>query len=503
MTAARTLALGTLVATALLAPGAAGAQAGGRRCELQYAPADVAAPPTTVLERQPSGKYNAFQGGGRGVRYNCAGQNVTMRADSAAYYGDLSTLYLIGGVRYRDETAELDADRLTYYQTVEWAVAQGNVFARLQNGSTMRGPNGEYFRPIPGTRPLERLLATNRPTLTLAESDSAGRPRPPVTVVADRVTAEGGSMVYAGGRVVITRPDIIARGDSAVVDESQEFARLMRTPQIEGRGRRPFRLDGVVIDLFSRERQLERVLSSGAAHVVSEDVDLRADTLDLRIIGNELTRAYAWGASRARATSPGRDIVADSLDVRLPGGRLREVYAIGDARIETQPDTLRIRVAQRDWLEGDSVVAHFDSLGAPADSARTPPLRTLVADGGARSYQHLAPDSGVTTRPSIHYVRGQTITVSFEERRPRRIDVTAPDSAMTTGVYLDATVDTTASRPGAAQRGAPSRPATPPAAARPQATPAAPSPSTSTPPRGSTPVRRPPAAVTPLAPERP
>lgn len=478
--------------------GIAGAQPAERRCELRFDPADVNSPPSSVLERQASGRYNAFQGGGRGVLYTCVGTAVRMRADSAAYYGDLSTLYLIGNVRYSDETAALDADRLTYYQTVQWAVAQGNVFARLQSGSTMRGPNGEYYRPIPGVRPQERLLATNRPTLTLSETDSAGNPRPPVTVVADRVTAEGRSTVYAAGGVVITRPDLVARGDSAFVDESREFARLMRTPNIEGQGKRPFRLDGTVIDLFSKERQLERVLASGAAHAVSEDMDLRADTLDLRVVNNELEQAFAWGASGARATSTGRDIRADSLDVRLPGGRVSEVVAVGDARIETQPDTLRIRVTERDWLEGDTVVAHFDSTAAPGDTASRPSIRSLVASGAARSYQHIPPDTGVTARPSIHYVRGKTITVSFAERRPQRIDVTAPDSGLTSGVFLDATT-----QPGTTAGGAAGRPRSArPGAGQPSTSPAAPP--TPTPPRPTRPpptTTRPPAGAAAIPPE--
>ena len=484
-----------LVATAA----AADAQPAARRCELRFDPADASAPPSSVLERQASGRYNAFQGGGRGVLYTCVGTAVRMRADSAAYYGDLSTLYLIGNVRYTDEAAALDADRLTYYQTVQWAVAQGNVFARLQSGSTMRGPNGEYYRPIPGVRPQERLLATNRPTLTLSETDSAGNPRPPVTVVADRVTAEGRNTVYAAGTVVITRPDLVARGDSAFVDESREFARLMRTPRIEGQGERPFRLDGTVIDLFSKARQLERVLASGAAHAVSDDMDLRADTLDLRIVNNELEQAFAWGASGARATSPGRDIRADSLDVRLPGGRVSEVFAVGDARIETQPDTLRIRVADRDWLEGDTVVAHFDSTAAPGDTASTPPIRSLVASGAARSYQHIPPDTGVTARPSIHYVRGRTITVSFADRRPQRIDVTAPDSGLTSGVFLDATTEPGTPTGGAGRPGAPR-----PGGTQPSATPAVPPAPRPAPPRPTTPPptsTRPPAGGAATPPE--
>jgi lipopolysaccharide export system protein LptA len=455
-------ALPALPAAALAQPTA------GRQCAPAYEPLHPADSVPALLQRQPSGKYNVFQGGG--VRYRCQNTAVVIDADSMAYYGDLAVVYMVGNVHYRDERAALDSELLTYYQNEEWVVAQGNVFARMDDGSTMRGPTAEYFRPIPATRPVARLSATGRPTLNLADTDSAGQPRPPVEVVADHITALGDSLVYAGGQVVITRPDLVARADSAELDDERELARLMRSPAIVGKGKRPFTLTGTLIDLFSHERQLQRVLAMGSARTVSEDVELRSDTLDMRLAANELDRAYAWGPARAVATSPGRDIVADSLDVRLSGQRLREVYAVGGARVESVPDTLHIRTDERDWLAGDTIVARFDTTVTPGDTASTPPLEQLVALGGARSYQHIAPDSGVTQRPSIHYVRGRDITVAFggepDDRQVERVDVTAPDSGLATGVYLDAgdrgaTVQSAA--PGAARPAAPVRRPTPPA----------------------------------------
>lgn len=456
----------------LVAPVVALAQpAAGRECAPAYEPLNPLDSVPSLLQQQPSGKYNIFQGGG--VRYRCQNTAVVIEADSMAYYGDLAVVYMVGNVHYRDERATLDSELLTYYQNEEWVVAQGNVVARMEDGSTMRGPTAEYFRAVPGVRPVARISATGRPTLELAQTDSAGRARPPVEVVADHITAIGDSLVYAGGAVVITRPDLVAHADSAELDDEREFARLMRSPQIQGRGERPFTLSGNLIDLFSRERQLQRVLAMGSAHTVSEDVELRADSLDMRLTENELDHAYAWGPSGAVATSPGREIVADSLDVWLPMQRLREVHAVGSARVESVPDTLHIRTDERDWLAGDTIVAKFDTTLAPGDTTGTPPLESLVALGSARSYQHIAPDSGVTERPSIHYVRGRTITVAFsgepDDRQVQRVDVVSSDSGLATGIYLDAanrgaTVEQTpgAVRPAAPASPPPARPAAPP-----------------------------------------
>lgn len=459
--------LAVMAAVAAAVPGVSGAQGPGaqgrgRQCDVQFEPRSPSDSSSTVLEKQPSGRYNAFQGGG--VRYRCAGDNVTIEADSAAYYGDLNILYMIGSVRYREPRAELDADQLTYYRHEEWVLAQGNVFARMDNGSTMQGPSAEYYRAIPPVRTLQRVVASGRPTLTLIPQDSTGAVQEPVTIIADRVTAEGDSLVYAGGQVQITRPDVLASADSAYLDEGREFGRLMRAPRIEGRGERAFTLTGRTIDLFSRQRELERVLSMGEAHVVSEDVTVRSDTLDLRLAEGELNRAYAWGPSRALATSPGREILADSLDVLLPGQRLETVHALGGARLESAPDSARIISDVRDWLTGDTVVATFDTTRAPGDTTSQPRIRQLVATGSARSFQQIGPDSGRTERPSIHYVRGRTINVHFDDGRPQNVTVTAPDSGMTTGIFLDATRESERPERSGAPGAPTPRPATPPPA---------------------------------------
>ncbi len=445
----------------------AGAQRASRQqCQVRFEARDPGNLPPSVIEQQPSGQYNAFQGGG--VRYVCVGDDVSIEADSAAFYGDLNVLYMIGSVRYREPRAELDADQLTYYRSDEWVLAQGNVFARMENGSTMRGPSAEYYRAVPAIRPEQRVVATGRPTFELIPEDSAGAPGEPVTIVADRVVAEGESIVHAGGQVRVTRPDLNASADSAMLDEGRELARLMRSPRIEGRGERTFTLTGNLIDLYSRERELERVLSMGAARVVSEDVTVTADTLDLRVTERELERAFAWGPGRARASSPGREIEADSLDVLLPGQRLHTVFALGSARIESDPDSARVVSDVRDWLAGDTVIAHFDTSRvegdttlAEGDTTSRTRITDLVAMGDARSFQQIGPDSGRTDRPSVHYVRGRTINVLFDDGRPERVTVTAPDSGLATGVYLDAT-GATAERDGARPTGPPASPSVPP-----------------------------------------
>lgn len=405
---------------------------GAPRCALEYS-----GQARSNLSQQPSGKYNVYQGGG--VTYFCTGQNNQLRADSAEYYGDPGILYLIGDVHYTEPRVKVDSRRMTYYQREDRLLAEGDVVATLPSGTTLRGPRAEYFRAVPNVRPKTRLFADGRPLISLIQVDSQGRKQPPVDLHADRVTMEGDSLVYAGGTVDITRPDLHATGDSAYLDSGREYARLMRGPVIQGKAQRPFTLSGTIVDIFSRSRQLERVVSLGNARALSDDLDLRADTIDLRVTQNKLERAFAWGSSGARAVSPTQLITADSLDVRLPGQRIREVYAVRNAWAQSDPDSTKIRSKERDWLRGDTIVARFDSVAA-SDTASKPQLERLVANGNARSYYQIAVAGAPLDRPAVNYVRGRTITVSFANRQVERVSV--KDQA--TGVYLEPIRDSTA-----------------------------------------------------------
>ena len=402
-----------------------------QRCVLQFEASDA----RSTLNKLASGKYNAFQGGG--VTYTCQGQNNRLRADSAEFYGDLDLLYLIGNVHYTEPRVKVDSKRMTYWKNEERLLAEGDVVATLPSGTMLRGPRAEYYRAIPNMRPQTRLDATGRPLITLIQVDSSGKKQPPVDLRAEHVTMIADSLVYAGGQVDIVRPDLHATGDSAFMDSGHELARLMRGPVIEGKAERPFTLSGTTIDIFSRARQLERVVSLGNARAVSQDLDLRSDTIDLRVTQNRLEQAFAWGPSGARAVSPTQVITADSLDVRLPGQRIREVFAVRNAWAQSAPDSTKIRSKERDWLRGDTIVANFDSTASPSDTAAKAQLTRLVARGNARSFYQVAVSGAPIDRPAINYVKGKTINVSFANRAVQRVTVTE----QATGVYVEPQVD--------------------------------------------------------------
>lgn len=393
---------------------------------------DLVPDSSTKLTRveTPSGQGNVFVGGGVNVR--CPAKEITLTSDSLESYGDDGRLLLFGRVRYTEPRLSLSSDFLTYHQRDERVFAQGNVNAKLPSGSTLRGPAVEYFRAVPGVRAVARINATNRPTINIAPRDTTGRDTIPTTVVANNVLMIGDSLVYAGGRVEVTREDVIARGDSMALDSEREITILLNGPSIEGRRDRPYTLRGQRIELLGRDKALRSVVSKGFANATSEDMVLRSDTIHLMVENDLLQRAVAWGPSRARAASAQQNLIADSIDVLLPNQRIREMHAIRGAAAEGRPDTLRFRADTTDWMRGDTVVARFDTT-ATRDSVSRARLKELIARGNARSFYHMAPADSAVHRPAINYVTGREITVFFETQKVAK--VTVVDRA--SGVYLE------------------------------------------------------------------
>lgn len=420
----------------------------------QQVTCDVVARPSTRTTgyQLPGGAYNVFYGGG-GIPMRCPSRGITLVADSVEAYGQ-DRVVLIGRVDYREPRLRVRADHITYFMTEDRVFATGNVVATLPSGSTLRGPQAEYRRASARVRPVAELEAVNRPTITIVPQQGAGGPRTQpgdtTTVTANRLFMRGDSLLYASGRVDIERPDFGATGDSVFMNTVTEYMQLMRDPAIEGKQGRPFRLTGTLIDLYSRNRQLDRVVARGAARGVSEDMTLTSDTIQFDVADDLLQAAYAWGRTRpAEALSQTQRITADSIAVGMPAQRVRRLAALGRAHAEAEADTIRFHTTEKDWLRGDTIIARFDSVSSAqaADSAAardtsagshaaptardtTPPrIRELLAIGTARSYQLLPPRDSTLRCPAINYVRGDSIRVTFDSGEVRTVRVMSENAA--------------------------------------------------------------------------
>jgi lipopolysaccharide export system protein LptA len=434
----------------IVAASAVGAQATqpeGRDCVLvfQGSRAPGARPTTFQSFSTAAGHTNDFAGGGVNARCTNTDQRVT--SDSAEHFGDQRLLYLIGRVHYTEARVEMTADRVTYYMGEERVLAEGNVVGRTNTGTRFRGPRAVYLRAKAGLRDRSRLDAGGRPDVWISARDagSDSTSTDSTHVLADSVISDNDSLVYARGKVVIERPDLLATADSAMIDQGTERAALRQQPRVTGRGDRPFALVGTEIDTWSRQRRAERVRANGNAVATSEDMTLKADSIDLRLSGQSLDRAIAWGRESARAVQPDREIVADSIDVQMPGEVLRAMHAVRRARAESVADSSKVRSKERDWLSGDTIVAEFDTTATRRETTRAS-IRRLVARGSARSWQQGARDNvpAPDSMPAINYMAGRVIDVTFRnDRSLERVRVTD----QVTGVLVQPANDTAKAKP--------------------------------------------------------
>jgi hypothetical protein len=156
-------------------------------------------------------------------------------------------------------------------------------------------------------------------------------------------------------------------------------------------------------------------------------------------------------------------MIADSLDVQMPEQRVREVHALHKAFAEGRADSATFKADTTNWLRGDTIFAYFDTL-PPADTSKGPEIRKLISKDSAEAYYHVAPQDTSLHRPAINYVRGERITIDFNEQKVAQIAV----DGRVSGIFIEPSADTTRAktnpRPPARL---PSRPGTAPGVRRP------------------------------------
>jgi hypothetical protein len=209
--------------------------------------------------------------------------------------------------------------------------------------------------------------------------------------------------------------------------------------------------------VYSRNKQVERVVATPKGHAVSQDLELASDSIDLRVANNQLQEAIAWGPSRAHAVSPEREIIADSIDAIMPGQRVKEVRALRKAYAESNPDS-GIVSKQRDWMSGDSIIARFDSVPA-SDTSSRPQVRQILALGNARSFYQMKNSKGPKSEPSVNYVVGRIIDIGFEDRKVATVTVTDQADGVMIEPATEAATPTTVTtdKPGAAKPSTPAK----------------------------------------------
>ncbi|HEU0300323.1 MAG TPA: LptA/OstA family protein, partial [Longimicrobium sp.] len=312
-----------------------------------------------------------------------------LRADSAVLYEAINEVHLFRRVDYQDPTRSLTSDYATYNGGNGRLWATGNVvFTDKNRGSTLRGPNLEYYRAGEG-RPDAQAIATERPHLTVAPRENS-RQRDPMEVDADRITTVGEKFVTATGTVVIDGKEMDAWADEAYYDADQERLELRRNARTKGES---YELTGDYIESDLAEGELEKVLARGQARLVEERLRVTGPQLQLFFAKDTLQRLVSGhmpggDSVQARSVALGRGlrIEADSLEAITPQQRIRQVIAIGTAEGQSW-DTLRVQgpapadtaagdtlptlgLEEQDLIFADTLIGYFKHDSAGADSVR-------------------------------------------------------------------------------------------------------------------------------------
>jgi hypothetical protein len=358
------------------------------------------------------GLYHQFVSGG--VRIVCIGQTTTIDADSVAWYQDLNRLDFVGQVRFQDSTAQLDAARAQYFPGSERLEAYGDVRLEDQRSrSVLTGPNLTYFREAPGVRDTTELFATRRPTVEYRPAGTAEDD--PYLIRGDRVRLKGEGLAWAGGEVTIDRSDFSAQADSAALDFEQGLGDLIGSAEARGTDSTSYLIRGAHIAFRLDQGDLTWVQAERGAEAVSAEWTAVGDTIEFTIAQNRIQSGGVWGDStRSVAESARQTIEADSLAIDAPDQILEEVRAFGSARATTEADSVR----QADWIEGDTVIAHFGG-----DEAGGRGLQRLEAVGDARALYHIYASADTEERPAINYSRGRRIVAFFRGESLDRVNV--------------------------------------------------------------------------------
>jgi lipopolysaccharide export system protein LptA len=341
-----------------------------------------------------------------GFDLRCPVEGRTLRADSAHHFQLEQRLELFGNVRYEEGPTRISSQRMTYYRRDDRVVASRNVQALLQSGSTMNGDVVDYRMKNPPLRLNETMTATQRPTFMLVERDSAAGTADSTTIIAERIHMDG-DQVFASGDVVIRRSDMDADADSLYGNREpdQRSLKLMRNPALRGRGANAFTMTGATIEIEAgADRKIERIQSLGNGSVLSDNLHLAGDSIDMFMDDRVISRAFVKGDSGGLVRSQGNSMRGKSLEIDMTNGKLAEIRSFGSARAELAPDTVRMRTTDNNFMQGDTITVSFEELVRPPRPSRRDSLLPVRPDT-----MRARTDSAVQRPDSL--ARPDTVTV--------------------------------------------------------------------------------------------
>lgn len=346
-----------------------------------------------------------------------------IRSDSAVVYEQSRRAELIGRVRFETE------DRLLESRLADYFEREGRLFAReeviftdLERGSEVRGDTLTYLG-VTELRAEEQVTVTGgRPEALLeAPTDRVGPDGAPAPyrVIGNRLRFEGERFFWADGDVEVFREDLEAYSDSLAFDQQDGQLFLNGNARVLAEAE----MEGDQINLTIPDDVLDQVTIRRRGRLVTEDLDLMGEEIRVTLEDEKLQRVVAVHRSgseedpppRPRAVTADFTLQADSIDVRSPDEILETVHAVGGARgetltrgqapipVEMDEDVVPVEAEEvlaqledigaeprgdadadpapgdgtdragmqvdRDWIEGDEILAVFEPVAGPSELA--------------------------------------------------------------------------------------------------------------------------------------
>lgn len=275
---------------------------------------------------------------------------IHMRSQRAVVYRKSQVADFQINVHFWDETTELFADHLIYYEVSDLVIATGSVqVIDRDSGSQLKADSIHYDRR------LGVLTARPRPQMVLAPRDT-GAARDPFHVWADEMRFYSDSIrteLVAVRRVLIERNDLTALGDSLHYDENEGRVALRQDPQIETQ---QTYLTAQRIDVeLDDQQQMRALVAIGNARAVdkrdsipdtvarafdsvSETSFLEGDSLHMDFAEESIQWIIAEGRARSlhytRESEPGAEelwsvnyLLGQKLRLSFRGDTLEQVVA--------------------------------------------------------------------------------------------------------------------------------------------------------------------------------
>jgi lipopolysaccharide export system protein LptA len=248
-----------------------------------------------------------------------------------------------------DPEQELYSDHLTYTDSIDVAVATGNVqLVDRESQSQLRSGQVVYDRPrgiLTATGEPEMILLPDDPEreAEAAEEDSVV----PVHVWSRQVVrTESPEEVVATGEVLVKRgEELTARADTLRAPADRDVLELRGGPPRVETGR--FLVEGGEVDVLLRDDRIAGLLARGEARASSS-----ADSIPARAV-EELGDA-----------SPGSWLAGDTLRIAFEEGEIRSVTAVGEAKSLTYALESRSEEAATwalSYLLAGEIALHFDA----------------------------------------------------------------------------------------------------------------------------------------------